>query len=89
MEALGINAGFLIAQIVNFGIIFFVLARFVWPRVLNMLDERQARIAKSLDERPRAEEARANASAARPLLSEARAEGQRLIDEARQLGDEA
>jgi F-type H+-transporting ATPase subunit b len=89
VEALGINAGFLIAQIVNFGIIFFVLARFVWPRVLNMLDERQARIAKSLDDARAAEEARANAERERDrLLSEARAEGQLLIDEARQRGDE-
>lgn len=89
MDALGINLGFLIAQIVNFGLIFFALAKWVWPRVLNMLDERQARIAKSLDDARAAEEARANAERERDrLLAEARAEGQRLIDEARQRGDE-
>lgn len=89
MDALGINLGFLIAQIVNFGLIFFVLAKWVWPRVLNMLDERQARIAKSLDDARAAEEARANAERERDrLLAEARAEGQRLLDEARQRGDE-
>lgn len=89
MDALGINAGFFIAQIVNFGIIFFLLAKFVWPRVLNMLDERQARISKSLEDARAAEEARANAERERDrLLAEARAEGQRLIDEARQRGDE-
>lgn len=89
MDALGINAGFFIAQLINFGIIFFVLAKWVWPRVLNMLDERQARIAKSLDDARAAEEARANAEQERNrVLAEARAEGQRLIDEARQRGDE-
>lgn len=89
MDALGINAGFFIAQIVNFGIIFFLLARFVWPRVLNMLDERQDRIAKALEDARAAEEARANAERERDrILAEARAEGQRLIDEARQRADE-
>lgn len=89
MDALGINAGFFIAQIVNFGIIFFLLAKFVWPRVLNMLDERADRIAKSLEDARAAEEARANAEQERNrVLAEARAEGQRLIDEARQRGDE-
>ncbi len=89
MDALGINAGFFIAQLVNFGLIFFVLAKFVWPRVLNMLDERSNRIAKSLDDARAAEEARANAERERDrVLADARAEGQRLIDEARQRGDE-
>lgn len=89
MDALGINAGFFIAQIVNFGIIFFLLAKFVWPRVLNMLDERAARIAQSLEDARAAEEARANAERERDrMLSEARTEGQHLIDEARQRGDE-
>ncbi len=89
MDALGINAGFFIAQIVNFGIIFFLLAKFVWPRVLNMLDERSDRIAKALEDARAAEEARANAERERDrLLAEARAEGQRLIDEARQRGEE-
>jgi len=89
VDALGINAGFFIAQIINFGIIFFLLAKFVWPRVLNMLDERQARIAKSLEDARAAQEARASAEQERDrLLAEARVEGQRLIDEARQRGDE-
>lgn len=89
MDALGINAGFFIAQIVNFGIIFFLLARFVWPRVLNMLDERASRIAQSLEDARAADEARANAERERDrVLADARAEGQRLIDEARQRGDE-
>ncbi len=89
MDALGINLGFFIAQLVNFGIIFFLLAKFVWPRVLNMLDERQERIAKGLEDARAAEQARANAERERDqILAEARAEGQRVIDEARQRGEE-
>ena len=89
MDALGINLGFFIAQLVNFGLIFLLLAKVVWPRVLKMLDERSERIAKGLEDARAAEEARENAERERDkLLTQARAEGQKLIDEARQRGDE-
>lgn len=89
MDALGINLGFLLAQILNFLLIFLLLARGVWPRVLKMLDERQERIAKGLEDARAAEEARANAEREREqVLANARAEGQRLLDETRQRGEE-
>lgn len=89
MEALGINLGFFIAQLVNFGIIFFLLARFVWPRVTKMLDERSERIAQGLEDARAAEEARANAEREREqILNQARAESQKILDEARQRGEE-
>lgn len=89
MDALGINLGFFIAQIVNFGLVFFLLAYLVWPRVVNMLDERAERIAKGLEDQRAAEEALANAERERDdLLRQARAEGQKVIEEARSRGDE-
>ncbi len=89
MDKLGINLGFLLFQLFNFGLIFFLLARFVWPRVLRTLDERQERIAKGLEDARAAEEARANAERERDqILTQARSEGQRLLEEARQRGDE-
>lgn len=89
MDALGINLGFFIAQLVNFGIIFLLLARLVWPRVLKMLDERSERIAKGLEDARAAEEARENAERERDkLLAQARAEAQKVIEEARQRGEE-
>ncbi|NDJ76248.1 MAG: F0F1 ATP synthase subunit B [Chloroflexi bacterium] len=89
MEKLGINTGFFIAQLVNFGIIFFLLARFAWPRVIDMLDERSEKIAKGLEDARAAEEARQNAEReSEKILAQARADGQKLIDEARQRGDE-
>lgn len=89
MDALGINLGFFIAQLVNFGIIFFLLAKFVWPRVTTMLDERAERIAKGQEDARAAELARQNAERDRDkLLAQARAEGQKLVEEARQRGDE-
>lgn len=89
MDALGINLGFFIAQIVNFGLVFFLLAYLVWPRVTQMLDERAERIAKGLEDQRAAEEALANAERERDdLLRQARAEGQKVIEEARSRGDE-
>lgn len=89
MDALGINLGFFIAQLINFGIIFFLLAKFVWPRVLDMLDERQERIAKGLEDARAAEEARQNAERERDkVLATARADGQKVLEEARQRGEE-
>ncbi|HEX3053029.1 MAG TPA: ATP synthase F0 subunit B, partial [Aggregatilineaceae bacterium] len=89
MDKLGINLGFLLFQLFNFGLIFFLLARFVWPRVLRTLDERQERIAKGLEDARAAEEARANAERERDqILAQARSDGQRLLEEARQRGDD-
>ncbi|MBN1679831.1 MAG: F0F1 ATP synthase subunit B [Anaerolineae bacterium] len=89
MDKLGINLGFFLFQLFNFGILFFVLARFVWPRVLDMLDERAERIAKGLEDARAAQEAREDAQRERDkLLSQARTEGQKYIDEARQRGAE-
>jgi F-type H+-transporting ATPase subunit b len=89
VSKLGINLGFFIFQLLNFGILFFLLARFVWPRVMKMLDERAQRIARGLEDARAAEEARENAEREHDkLLAQARAEGQRIIEEARQRGDE-
>ena len=89
MDALGINLGFLIAQLVNFGIIFFLLGKFVWPRVIDMLDERSERIAKGLEDARAAGEARENAERERDkILALARADAQKVLEEARQRGEE-
>lgn len=89
MDALGINLGFFIAQLVNFGLIFFLLAKFAWPAVTNMLDERAERIAKGLEDARAAEEARENAEREKEkLLIQARSDGQKALEEARLRGEE-
>ncbi len=40
-----LSANELVAQIINFMILFFILRAFLWKRVLKLLDERKARIA--------------------------------------------
>lgn len=48
MAQLGINGPFLLAQIVNFIILFLLLRRFLFPPLLKMLDQRKQRIAEGL-----------------------------------------
>jgi len=48
MEALGLNGAYLLAQIVNFLLLLFLLKKFVFPPISRMLDERKKRIAEGL-----------------------------------------
>lgn len=48
VEKFGINWKLMIAQLVNFGVIFFVLRAFVYKPVLKLLDERKKKIEDGL-----------------------------------------
>ena len=61
MEQLGINLNFLITQIIHFLILLFLLKRFLYRPVLNMLDARRERIQESLAEAERVREEAAQA----------------------------
>jgi F-type H+-transporting ATPase subunit b len=89
MEALGLNPGFVIAQLVNFGL-FALLAYFVgWRPLMSMLDNRAEKIAKGLEDARVAAERRAVAETeAEKVLSNARAEAQRIVAEARASAEE-
>jgi F-type H+-transporting ATPase subunit b len=83
MDRLGINPGFLLGQLVNFGIVVFILWQ-VWPRIVKTLEARAERIAKGLEDARNAEQALANAERnAQKLMDERRQEGNKLVDEAR------
>lgn len=74
----------LIAEVVAFLIILFVLVRFVWPLVRNMANERQDAIQRHVEES--AEAARRLAEAQRRFdeaVAEAREEAARIRDDAR------
>ncbi len=89
LDALGINAGFLLAQAINFGLIFGLLMVFLWRPLVNMLDSRSAKIQKGLEDAAAAANARMNAEAeAAKVLAAARAEAQSIIDEARGRADD-
>lgn len=85
---LGINPGFLLAQIINVGVIF-LIAKSFWPKLANSLDARAAKIQKGIEDAAAAANARRNAEAeAEKVLAAARADAARVVEEARGRGDE-
>ncbi len=86
---IGINQGFLLAQIVNFLLVFGLLTVFMWRPLTNMLDSRATTIAKGLEDAAAAANARRNAETdAEKVLADARFEAASVIDEARGRGEE-
>lgn len=90
LTPLGINTGFLLAQILNFLVIIFIPALiFLWRPLTNMLDGRAAKIQKSLEDSAVAANARRNAEVeVEKVLADARTDAQRVVEEARSRGEE-
>lgn len=89
LAPLGINLGFLLAQIFNFLFVFGLLGVFMWRPLMNMLDNRALTISKGLEDASAAANARLNAEAeAEKILSQARAEAAQVVDGSRGQGDE-
>jgi len=90
MEALGINLGYLIVQILNFAILFVVLRAWVYKPIVGMLEKRRQAIEQGLEDAKVAAEARANAEkAAEDILAEARKEASRLVRAATERAEQA
>ncbi len=89
-EKFGLHLNLLIAQIVNFGVLFFVLYRFAYKPILNILDQRRNRIetslkqAKEIETRTQALEQNIVAQ-----LRKARQDSDKLIAEAKEIGEKA
>ncbi len=83
MEALGLNLGYVLVQLLNFAILFVVLRAWVYKPILGLLDKRREAIAKGLEDARVAAEARENAEKeAEKIMNEART---KAAHEARQL----
>jgi F-type H+-transporting ATPase subunit b len=88
--AFGIDLFKLAFQIINFLLILYLLNRFLFRRVLSMLDERQARIAKGLEDADAAARDRELAQAEREAaLDEARKEAQAMIARATKIAEDS
>lgn len=99
MQSLGLDSKILIAQIVNFGILFFVLKEVLYKPIIRLLDERNKKINEALANSAKIEEklkkiesqeaqilssARSRAKLEREeLLKKAQDEKQKLIEEAK------
>ena len=90
MEALGINLGYLISQIVNFTLLAVLLYFVAYKPVLRMLDERSARIQKGLEDAEVASRRAAEMEQEyEQRMVEARREGQEIIAQATQMSEKA
>lgn len=80
---LGIEWKVLIAQAINFAILFFVLSKFVWKPIKTVLDKRASEIVEAKENSEKINRALSAIEETRKQsLSETRVESQKLIDEA-------
>lgn len=88
MEQLGIEPNLLLAQIVNFLIIFFVLSKLLYKPIVGMLEKRKKEIAAGLEltEKMRAEEEKMNARKEK-VLEGARQEARAIVETGKKEAD--
>jgi len=90
LEALGLNLGYLIVQIINFLIMFLVLRLWVYKPILGLLERRRETIAQGLEDARVAAEARANAEKeAKKVLAEAQEKAAQIVREASERAESA
>jgi F-type H+-transporting ATPase subunit b len=83
-----INTGLMIWTLICFAITFFVLRRFAFGPVQNLIDERRKRIREALDEADNARaEARRLLEEHRQLMSQARGQAEEILTEARRVSE--
>jgi F-type H+-transporting ATPase subunit b len=88
--AFGVDLIKLAFQIINFLLILYLLNRFLFRRVLSLIDERQARIAKGLEDAEAAARDRELARAEREAaLDEARKEAGAMIARATKIAEDS
>ncbi|MBI3956858.1 MAG: F0F1 ATP synthase subunit B [Candidatus Kerfeldbacteria bacterium] len=85
LEKLGIDWRLIIAQVVNFGILVFVLRRFAYKPLLKTLADRRTKIAKSLaDAKELSERVARGEEEHKERLAQAQAEASQIIAAARE-----
>jgi F-type H+-transporting ATPase subunit b len=84
LNSLGIDWKLLLAQIINFLILFLILRKFLFAPIVKMLGERKDKIAKGLKDAQSAQERLDEASAeAKKVVSKAMHEAQTIIASAK------
>lgn len=88
LGSMGINLAAFIAQIVSFGIVFLILAKFGFPVIQRILEQRRVVIQEGIDNAVRAKNDLAEANKrAEQILHEARVQAQEVINQATQIAD--
>jgi F-type H+-transporting ATPase subunit b len=90
MEGLGINLQTLIAQLINFTILFVLLYFVAYKPLMRMLDERSGKVKESMEQVDdiKQQAAKAEEEAAK-RIGEASKEGQKILKQAMEAGEEA
>src|SRR5438093_10925607 len=84
LQSLGVYWPKLIAQLVNFGIVLFILWKFAYRPVLRLLEERRQKVAEAMINAEKAKEELKRTEAQRQeVLAETNAQANKLIEEAR------
>ena len=80
--------GLMVWTLIAFGLTFFVLKRYAFGRIQQMIDQRRERIRQSIEEADRArEEARRLLEEHRKLVRQARGQAEQILAEARRVGE--
>ncbi len=89
MEKLGISLTYLVSQLINFGLLLLILYLLLYKPVLNVLRQRQERVARSMAD---ADAARENAAKTQQdydrHIADAQRKAQEIIAQAAQLGEQ-
>ena len=86
MSLLTPDLGLLFWMLLCFGVVFFVLAKFGWPIIVKMVDERKAYIDQSLESAKQANIELANIKQkGESILNEAREEQVKILKEANEM----
>ena len=88
MELLTPEPGLIFWTIVTFALLLVILWKFAWNPILGALDAREQAIQKTIEDAERLQsDAQALLEEHRAQLAQARNEGNRILDEARQAGE--
>ncbi|HEV8544376.1 MAG TPA: F0F1 ATP synthase subunit B [Verrucomicrobiae bacterium] len=80
----GVDTRHFISQVISFGIVAFVLYKFAYVRILNVLEERRRRIEEGLTNADKIKKELAETETARQqIMAKANAQATKLIEEAR------
>lgn len=86
MELVTPAIGLVFWMVISFGIVFFLLKKYAWKPILNMLKERETSIQDALDAAQRAKQEMANLKSDNErILMEARNERDIMLKEAREI----
>ena len=87
MGAIGINWQYLLAQLVNFGILFGLVLLFM-PKIRKKLDQRSDKIKESMEQAEQIKQQLANTEQlVKEQIDNARKEGQNILAQAAQIGE--